>query len=319
MSDEHYGEVRIVTLEPLHVAAYRSVSETPEDDGVRYIEHWLDALGLTPEERSAVRVFGFDIDVSPADQQAGKRGYELWRTVLAHVQPSAGVEIKDFPGGLYAVMRILDPFSDPFRLIPGGWAELWQWVEKSHTYQLASGQGLEEVCEDASGTYMNVHMAVGTRRAVEIVRRDGLKVAGLRYEGKSEHGEIPAMWDVFLPRAKELTGETPGRAVFYGIARSLPGIPDDEKWEYLAGAEVAALDNLPPGMVGWEIPPLTYAVLPAHDVPEIDPVISFYYREWLPASDYEEDAPLMMELYPETFGQDRVMYLHFPVRPKVQA
>jgi predicted transcriptional regulator YdeE len=151
---------------------------------------------------------------------------------------------------------------------------------------------------------------------VRIEQKQAFLVAGLRYEGKNEHGEIPAMWDLFLPRAGELVMDT-AHLVAYGVARALPNSGEGAPFEYLAGVEVASLDKLPPGMVGWEIPALTCAVFPAHDVPDIGPVNDYFFREWLPHSqEYTMGEGLMIEYYPETFGQDMILYLYFPIKRK---
>jgi len=150
---------------------------------------------------------------------------------------------------------------------------------------------------------------------VRIEQKQAFLVAGLRYEGKNEHGEIPAMWDLFLPRAGELVTDT-GHLVAYGVARALPNYAAGDVYEYLAGVEVASLANLPPGMVGWKIPALTYAVVPAHDVPGIGPASNYFY-EWIAHSqEYNTGEGLTIEYYPETFGQDMILYLYFPVKRK---
>ena len=78
-----------------------------------------------------------------------------------------------------------------------------------------------------------------------------------------------------------------------------------------------SFDNLPEGMTGWQMPAYTYAVLPAQDVSGIGPVNDYYEREWLPKSpEYETAGDFMMEVYPETFGQDMILYLYFPVKRK---
>jgi predicted transcriptional regulator YdeE len=142
-----------------------------------------------------------------------------------------------------------------------------------------------------------------------IEQKGAFRVAGLRYEGRREHSEIPALWDRFIPRADELIGD-PSHFVAYGVARALPNFPEGDTFEYLAGTKVASLDNLPTGMVGWEIPALTYAVLPAHDVPDIGPVSDYFHREWLPQSqEYETGEGLMIEHYPETYSRDLIIYL----------
>jgi AraC family transcriptional regulator len=154
------------------------------------------------------------------------------------------------------------------------------------------------------------------RSEPRIEQKGAFLVAGLWYEGKNERGEIPAMWDQFIQRAAELVTD-PSHLVAYGVARALPNFEEGGAFEYLAGVEVASLDNLPPGMVGWGIPALTYAVLPAHDVPDIGPVSNYFYREWLPQSqEFEMGEGLMIEYYPETYSRDLIIYLYFPVKRK---
>ena len=151
----------------------------------------------------------------------------------------------------------------------------------------------------------------------QIVKKKAFRVAGLRYEGRNEHGEVPALWDQFIPRVGELVPD-PAHWVGYGVARAIPGVDVAEKWEYLAAVEVAPGASIPADMVAWEIPALTYAVLPAHNVPDIGPVSDYFCQQWLPHSAEWEDPGegFMMEVYPETFSQDLVIYLHFPVQRK---
>jgi predicted transcriptional regulator YdeE len=142
----------------------------------------------------------------------------------------------------------------------------------------------------------------------KIVEKASFQIVGLRYEGLNQHGEVPALWDIFIPRAGELVAD-PSRWVAYGVARSIPGVDASERWEYLAGVEVTPGKNAPPDMVVWEIPALPYAVLPANDVPGIGPASQYFYQDWLPNSkEWEGGAPLMLEVYPETFGQDMILY-----------
>jgi AraC family transcriptional regulator len=150
----------------------------------------------------------------------------------------------------------------------------------------------------------------------EIVTRGAFRVAGMRYEGKNEHGEIPQMWEEFLPRSSEITVNLdPG--AFLGIARSMPGVPESEGFEYLAGVQVSATAELPNGMVAWEVPTLTYAVLPAKDVAGIGPVSNDFYQKWLPQStEWKMGAGLMIEYYPPSYAQDMIIFLNFPIQKK---
>ena len=55
--------------------------------------------------------------------------------------------------------------------------------------------------------------------------------------------------------------------------------------------------------------------VPAHNVPGIGLVCNYFYQEWLPkSSERKMDEGLLMEYYPETFPQDLIIYLHFPIK-----
>jgi predicted transcriptional regulator YdeE len=143
-----------------------------------------------------------------------------------------------------------------------------------------------------------------------------LKLAGIRYEGRNQNGEIPMMWDVFLPRVHEIVPEFAAHgAVLYGVCRDLPGATDGS-FEYLAAAEVAAFDHLPQGFIGWDVPAHLYVALPVQGLSKLGEVINYFYQQWLPASqDYEMDGMLMMEVYPPGFADEK-LDLYFPVKHK---
>lgn len=149
-----------------------------------------------------------------------------------------------------------------------------------------------------------------------MVNREHFAIAGLRYEGRNEAGEIPAMWEVFIPRLHELTGKPGEPVTCYGASRLMPGVPPERGFEYLAGVEVPSLENLPAGMVGWEIPATAYVVFTAHDTTGIMPVMEYVYGTWFPQSKTMRmgDGP-MLEVYPPTFDTDKLIDLYFPARP----
>ena len=68
-------------------------------------------------------------------------------------------------------------------------------------------------------------------------------------------------------------------------------------------------------MVGVEIPARTYAVFAANDVPDLHRVFEHGHREWLPKSVEHEglDGP-WLEVHPETYPEDRIIYVYNPVR-----
>lgn len=153
MTDHLFSEIGIETLEPLRVACYRVVSQTPETDAMNYIKQWLNCQNFA----SSVRNFGFDIEITPEQQKTGLRGYEVWMNVSLDVRPSDGVTIKHFAGGLYAVLTIYKPFDDPCKRIPAGWKVLHQWVIESDQYRGAYHQWLEEVISLKVGDNLKIY------------------------------------------------------------------------------------------------------------------------------------------------------------------
>jgi AraC family transcriptional regulator len=153
-------------------------------------------------------------------------------------------------------------------------------------------------------------------REVQIAARGAFLVAGLRYAGKNEHGEVPSMWDNdFLPRIGELAAHRIGPTA-YGVCRTAADLPPGA-FEYLAAVEVGSLDGLPPGMVGWKIPAQTYAVLLANNVPDLPATFDYFYSQWaLGSAEYAAADGPELEVYPDTFPQDGIIYVYCPVRPK---
>lgn len=131
--------VRIVNLDPLRVASFYAFGPQPEEPALQKLYAWADARGYLdhPEKH---RIFGFN-NPSPSPGSPNY-GYEFWITVGPEVLPDGEVEIKDFPGGLYAVLT-WDGMGDPNETIPAAWEKLALWRENS-AYQFGSHQWLEE-------------------------------------------------------------------------------------------------------------------------------------------------------------------------------
>ena len=142
-----------------------------------------------------------------------------------------------------------------------------------------------------------------------------LKLAGLRYAGKNQNGEVSMMWDVFLPRVGEIVPDFATKsAVLYGACRD--EVAADGSFQYLAAAEVDSFDHLPQGFEGWDVPAQFYAVLPVHGLSEIHHVVHSFYHTWLPITqEYELDGMFMLEVYPPGFADER-LDLYFPVKHK---
>jgi DNA gyrase inhibitor GyrI len=136
MSEDH---VRIVRLDPFRVASVHAFGQQPEDEAWNKLEAWAGPRGLreSPEQHP---VFGFN-NPSPSPGSPNY-GYEFWITVGPEIEPEGEVEIKEFEGGLYAVLR-WDGRGDPNESIPASWKKLVAWRENSR-YHAARHQWLEE-------------------------------------------------------------------------------------------------------------------------------------------------------------------------------
>ncbi|MFO7679889.1 MAG: GyrI-like domain-containing protein [Chloroflexota bacterium] len=126
------NEVRIVKLEPMRVASVHGFG--PEPEGIA----WDKVMAFVAEKGlSNGRYFGFN-NPNPAPGSPNY-GYEQWVTVGPEVEAAGDAEIKEFGGGLYAVMR-----CQGVQNIPGAWKDLVGWAESS-PYRRSNHQWLEEV------------------------------------------------------------------------------------------------------------------------------------------------------------------------------
>jgi DNA gyrase inhibitor GyrI len=127
-------DVRIVQLQSLRVASAYGFGASPESQAWQNLLNWARAEGLT--DRPAYRFFGFN-NPSPS-VGSPNYGYEQWMTVDEKVAGGGPITIKDFPGGLYAVMRCTG-----LEHIQATWAQLAAWAE-ARGYRMGHHQWLEE-------------------------------------------------------------------------------------------------------------------------------------------------------------------------------
>jgi len=153
-----YSDVRFEKLGVMRVASYCIISRNPEEEVISYLRKWVEGQGVR-----GTRSFGFDYPVSDEEREKGLRGYEYWIVIPDYVTESEGVIIKNIPEDEYAVLRITDPFSEPFERIPMGWKQLSEWVYAGE-YRPRTSQNrfmLEEIIEDEDGnTYMDLYFPV---------------------------------------------------------------------------------------------------------------------------------------------------------------
>lgn len=136
------NEVKIIQLEALHVASFHAFGSQPENSALEKLQAWAKPRGLLDLKQH--RIFGFN---NPSPSSASPNyGYEFWLVIDPEVAPDDDVEIKDFPGGLYAVSRV-GKITDPNVDIPEAWKQLALWLEDS-PYHMGRHQWLEEMIEE---------------------------------------------------------------------------------------------------------------------------------------------------------------------------
>lgn len=126
-------DVRIVELEPLHVASALAYGTEPEMKAMQTLFTWARPHHLLGAPH---RIFGFN-NPSPS-AGSPNHGYEVWLTVGPDTQPEAPIALKAFEGGKYAVTRVVG-----VEHITAVWMDLVKWTETS-PYQHADHQWLEE-------------------------------------------------------------------------------------------------------------------------------------------------------------------------------
>ena len=132
-------DIRIITLPPLRVASFYAFCKNPETEAWDKVYKWANSHGVW-QDAPMVRIFGFN-NPNPSEGSPNY-GYEFWLTIGTEVITDGETKIKDFSGGLYAVL-FCDVSGNPWDIIPATWGKLVKWLESSH-YKHSNHQWLEE-------------------------------------------------------------------------------------------------------------------------------------------------------------------------------
>jgi DNA gyrase inhibitor GyrI len=133
-------DVRIVKLDSIHVVSFLGFGPSPEEQAWDQLTAWAGPRGLL-EDRKNRRIFGFNNPNPSAGSP--NYGYEVWIEVDPEkVDVGKEVDLKEFPGGLYAVTECVVPKGE-FEVIGKIWKKLAAWREDSQ-YRHGSHQWLEE-------------------------------------------------------------------------------------------------------------------------------------------------------------------------------
>lgn len=149
----------------------------------------------------------------------------------------------------------------------------------------------------------------------KVLTKEGFKAFGIRYFGKNEKGEIPALWEKFMGRLQE---EAPG---FYtNESYGLMGMMDKEgNFEYIVCVPYTSPDQPLGDMVTYEIPKARYLVF-AHigSAETLQDTYLEIYNKYLPECEYEVRYDIYhFELYDERFNgfkEDCEMDIYVPIK-----
>ncbi|MBN1285993.1 MAG: AraC family transcriptional regulator [Anaerolineae bacterium] len=145
-----------------------------------------------------------------------------------------------------------------------------------------------------------------------IITKPAFTAVGMKYRGKNATKmEIPQLWEAFIPRKDEIKHlSTP--QISYGVMDNYDPATGD--FDYLAGFGVDRAEDVPQGMMRWDVPEQRYAVF-ACNLRTIHQVFDFIYSQWLPQSSYQRAEGPEFELYDEHYcDDDSPLYIYIPIQ-----
>jgi len=145
----------------------------------------------------------------------------------------------------------------------------------------------------------------------KIESKSAFTVVGMKCRGKNEKGEIPALWQELMPRIREIRNLATGGESF--------GVMDnyDEasgNFDYIAALGVSTAQDLPEGMVSWDVPAQKYVVF-GFEFANVREASQESYAS-LPDLGYKHAAGPEFEYYPAEFDPNKpesLMYLYIPI------
>ncbi|MDD5265042.1 MAG: GyrI-like domain-containing protein [Candidatus Bipolaricaulis sp.] len=116
-------EVRIVDLPPMRVASSLGFGKQPEDQAWKQMQAFAAFAGIRLGEKGG-QTYGFNNpDPTPGSENYG---YEIWLPVGPDIEAAPPIQIKQVPGGKYAVTHFTG-LSNIGRV----WKDLVAWFEDS--------------------------------------------------------------------------------------------------------------------------------------------------------------------------------------------
>ena len=124
----------------------------------------------------------------------------------------------------------------------------------------------------------------------ELKQHPAVTIAGLKYTGKNQAGEIPKLWEDLMARMGEIPNLDEPVEAAYGISIMPPDFDETQVFDYIGGYGVSGdVADLPAGMEVFEIPEGQYAVIVCPNLASISEAYDALYTRWLPESGFELD------------------------------
>ncbi|MEZ9523751.1 AraC family transcriptional regulator [Enterovibrio norvegicus] len=166
------------------------------------------------------------------------------------------------------------------------------------------------------------HLNQQVKLKPEIIEQKAMMLVGLRttfYGSDSDKNNIsqtlPALWDAFLPRIKEIQCRN-DPYVAYGVVQ--PTTENTELLEYIAAVEVSSLTNIPDGLTAVSIAASRYAKFSHRGKPtQLDSTVNFIYSTWLMGATYTHTQGPDIETYGREYqpnSDESVIYYSLPIQ-----
>lgn len=139
----------------------------------------------------------------------------------------------------------------------------------------------------------------------KVEKKDAFVIAGLKYHGKNEHGEIPAMWQKFNKICA--TEEPFACGPCFGVCDDAMMDKNDVDYgafNYYAGSMIKQESDTPDGMVSKAVPAITWLIFEHKGkLDTLENTYNYIYKQFMSDSRYEP-AGIDVEMYDERFIPD---------------
>ncbi|ERK29318.1 AraC family transcriptional regulator [Clostridium intestinale] len=169
------------------------------------------------------------------------------------------------------------------------------------------------------------HIKEGISIEPRIVKKDAIKLAGIKGKTSLSNNRIPELWNKFIPKINTIQNRnknTGGYGVcLYNPDTELKYITDDFEYDVLNAVEVESFDNLTEEITTHIIPAQEYVVFTHKgDISNLRLSYSYIYFNWLEKSKYKMSDGNDFEYYDERFNirnpVDSEMDIYIPIVEK---